>query len=237
MRRFDITPSRALGQNFVIDPNTVRRMGKLSGAGPGDRVIEVGAGLGSLTLALAETGASVTAVEADRRLVPALRCAIAESGLGPPAVEVIEGDARALDWDSVLAGADRWLMVSNLPYNLAVPLVLDLLRGAGAVAAMVVMVQKEVGERLAAPPGARGRGIPSVLVESYGSARVVAPVPASVFFPRPPGRIGDRPGGPGRAGDRRRPPGPPRAGGQGRLRPAAQDAAPVAGHDGRPRRL
>ena len=185
MRRFDISPSRALGQNFVIDPNTVRRMGKLSGAGPGDRVIEVGAGLGSLTLALAETGASVTAVEADRRLVPALRCAIAESGLGPPAVEVIEGDARALDWDSVLAGADRWLMVSNLPYNLAVPLVLDLLRGAGAVAAMVVMVQKEVGERLAAPPGARGRGIPSVLVESYGSARVVAPVPASVFFPRP----------------------------------------------------
>ena len=185
MRRFDISPRRAFGQNFVIDPNTVRRMARLSGAGPGDRVIEVGAGLGSLTLALAETGASVKAVEADRGLLPALRCAVAESGLGPPGVEVVEGDARTLDWDAALAGADRWLMVSNLPYNLAVPLVLDLLRGAEAVAAMVVMVQREAGERLAAPPGHRSRGIPSVLVESHGSARVVAAVPASVFHPRP----------------------------------------------------
>lgn len=181
MERFDISPRRAFGQNFVIDPNTVRRMARLSGAGPGDRVIEIGAGLGSLTLALAETGAAVTAVEVDRGLIPALRRAVAElSG-----VELVEGDARALDWDEVLAGADRWLMVSNLPYNLAVPLVLDLLRDAEAVAAMVVMVQREAGERLAAPPGHPGRGIPSVLVESYGLARVVATVPASVFWPRP----------------------------------------------------
>lgn len=185
MRRFDISPRRAFGQNFVIDPNTVRRMARLSGAGVGDHVIEVGAGLGSLTLALAETGACVKAVEADRGLLPALRCAIAEAGLGPPGVEVVEGDARTLDWGAALAGADRWLMVSNLPYNLAVPLVLDLLRGAEAVAAMVVMVQREAGERLAAPPGHRSRGIPSVLVESHGSARVVAAVPASVFRPRP----------------------------------------------------
>ena len=183
MDRFDVSPRRSLGQNFVTDPNTVRRIARLSGAGPADHVLEIGAGLGSLTLALAETGASVRTVEVDPGLTAALREVLAEAGARH--VEVVEGDAARLDLDEVLAGSDRWMLVANLPYNIATPLVLDLLRDAGAIETMVVMVQREVGERLAAPPGSRARGIPSVLVERRGTARVVGRVPASVFRPRP----------------------------------------------------
>src|SRR5579864_2266357 len=88
-----LAPSRARGQNFVVDPNTVRRIARLADLGPGDRVVEIGAGLGSLTLALLETGAAVTAVEVDRGLVPVLR-----SVVSPLGAEVVEGDALALDW-------------------------------------------------------------------------------------------------------------------------------------------
>ncbi len=115
-----LSPSRALGQNFVADPNTVRRIVRLAGVGPGDRVVEVGAGLGSLTVALAEIGAAVTAVEVDRHLLPVLR-----SVVEPLGVRVVEGDAMTLDWDRVLggdvAGGDRWALVANLPYNIATP--------------------------------------------------------------------------------------------------------------------
>ena len=183
MDRFDVSPRRSFGQHFVTDPNTVRRIARLSGAGPADSVLEIGAGLGSLTLALAETGAAVRAVEVDPSLTAALREVVA--GAGARRVDVVEGDASSLDFDEVLRGSPRWMLVANLPYNIATPLVLDLLRGVDAISVMVVMVQREVGERLAAPPGSRDRGIPSVLVERRGTARVVARVPASVFRPRP----------------------------------------------------
>ncbi len=183
MERFGVSPRRSLGQNFVADPNTVRRIARLSGAGPSDRVLEIGAGLGSLTLALAETGAAVKAVEVDSGLAAALREIVAEAGAHR--VEVVEADAAALDVDGVLEGSGRWMLVANLPYNIATSLVVDLLRDAAAVSSMVVMVQREAGERLAAPPGSRARGIPSVLVERQGSARVVARVPPAVFRPRP----------------------------------------------------
>ena len=166
----------------MADPNTVRRIARLSGAGPADRVLEIGAGLGSLTLALAETGAAVRAVEVDAGLAIALRAVLAEAGAAN--VEVIEADASDLD-ASVLDGASRWMLVSNLPYNIATPLVLDLLRDAPAIETMVVMVQREVAERLVAPPGSKARGIPSVLVERRATARIVGTVPASVFVPRP----------------------------------------------------
>ncbi len=173
-------PSRALGQNFVVDPNTVRRIARLAAVGPGDHVVEVGPGLGSLTLALAETGAAVTALEMDRHLVPVLREVVAGR-----AVRVVEGDAMAVDWDDLLAGADRWVLVANLPYNVATPLVLDLLAGVPAIERMLVMVQREAGERLAAGPGSGTYGIPSVKVALRATARIVGRVGPDVFLPRP----------------------------------------------------
>lgn len=180
-----LAPSRALGQNFVADPNTVRRIARLAGVGAGDRVVEIGAGLGSLTLALAETGAAVTAVEVDRHLVPVLAGVVAGT-----AVTVVEGDALTLDWDAVLgsgspATGGGWTMVANLPYNVATPLVADLLDGVPQITRMLVMVQREVGERLAAGVGDRAYGAVSVKVGYWARAAVAGRVPAAVFVPRP----------------------------------------------------
>ncbi len=174
-----LRPSRALGQNFVADPNTVRRIARLAGVGPGDRVVEVGAGLGSLTLALAETGAAVTAIEIDRHLLPLLR-SVAE----PVGAQVVEADAMALDWAALL-GDGPWHLVANLPYNVATPLVCDILDGVPAITDLLVMVQREVGERLAASPGRGAYGAVSVKVRYWAMARVVGQVPSSVFVPRP----------------------------------------------------
>jgi 16S rRNA (adenine1518-N6/adenine1519-N6)-dimethyltransferase len=191
-----LEPSRALGQNFVADANTVRRIARLAELAPGDRVVEIGPGLGSLTLALAEVGARVTCVEKDRHLLPVLR-----SLVEPHGVRIIEGDALDLDWATELAagsggegaegsdgsgdGTAPWALVANLPYNVATPLVLEVLDHVPAVDRMLVMVQREVGERLAADPGSREYGIPSVKVAYHGTARVVGRVPAAVFVPRP----------------------------------------------------
>jgi 16S rRNA (adenine1518-N6/adenine1519-N6)-dimethyltransferase len=178
-----LEPSRALGQNFVADPNTVRRIARLAGVGAGDRVIEIGAGLGSLTLALRELGAEVTAVELDRRLVPVLR-----SVVEPVGATVVQGDAMTLDWDALLGPLDAahpWVLVANLPYNIATPLVLDLLAGVPQIRRMLVMVQLEVGERLAGHPGSKAYGIPSVKVAWFAEAKVVGRVPPTVFIPPP----------------------------------------------------
>ncbi len=181
-----LRPSRALGQNFVVDPNTVRRIVRLADVARGDHVVEIGAGLGSLTLALAEAGADVTAVELDRHLVGVLRSVLEEhSTATSPPVTVVEGDALRLGWSTLLAGADRWALVANLPYNVATPLVLDLLAGAPAIDRMLVMVQHEVGERLAARPGHAAYGIPSAKVAYWAEARVVGKVSPEVFLPRP----------------------------------------------------
>ena len=142
-----LDPSRALGQNFLADANVIRKIVRLAGVRAGDRVVEIGAGLGSLTLGLVEAGAEVTAIEIDRHLVPILR-SIAE----PEGVTVVEADAMEVDW-RVLLGDGPWQLVANLPYNIATPLVLDLLAGVPAIERMLVMVQLEVGERLAATPG------------------------------------------------------------------------------------
>lgn len=178
--RHGLAASRALGQNFVVDPNTVRRIARLAGVGPGDHVVEIGPGLGSLTLALAETGASVLAVEKDRHLLPVLDDVLRDSD-----VRVIAGDALLLDWAEVLAAAPSWVLVANLPYNVATPLVCDLLDEVPAITRMLVMVQAEVAERLAAQPGSRTYGIPSVKVAYWASARVVGKVSAEVFTPKP----------------------------------------------------
>jgi 16S rRNA (adenine1518-N6/adenine1519-N6)-dimethyltransferase len=181
LARHGLSPSRALGQNFVADANTVRRIARLAEVGPGDRVVEIGAGLGSLTLALAETGAAVTAVELDRHLVPVLREVVEPAG-----VAVVEADAMTLDWDRVLGEGDGpWVLVANLPYNIATPLVADLLDTVPRIDRMLVMVQREVGERLAAHVGDDEYGAVSVKVEYWAEAAIVGHVPATVFVPRP----------------------------------------------------
>lgn len=172
---------RSLGQNFVTDPNTVRRIARLAGVGDGSRVVEIGAGLGALTLALAETGALVTAVEVDDSLVPLLR----ENTSGLVNVRVVHADAMSLDWGELLGDGGDWTLVANLPYNVATPLVADVLDLVPAVRRMLVMVQREVAERLAAPPGSGAYGAVSVKVAFHATARVVGHVPASVFLPRP----------------------------------------------------
>jgi 16S rRNA (adenine1518-N6/adenine1519-N6)-dimethyltransferase len=180
LARHGLSPRRAFGQNFVVDRNTVRRIARLASVGPGDHVVEIGAGLGALTRALVETGADVTAVEIDRGLVEVLRAEVAPLG-----VRIVEGDARALDWPALLAAADRWVLVANLPYNVATPLVADILDGVPAITRLLVMVQREVAERLAAAPGTPAYGAVSVKVAYWATAEIVGRVPATVFLPRP----------------------------------------------------
>jgi 16S rRNA (adenine1518-N6/adenine1519-N6)-dimethyltransferase len=180
LRANGLRPSRALGQNFVADPNTVRRIARIADVGDRDHVVEIGAGLGSLTLALAATGAQVTALEIDRYIAPVLRSVVEPAG-----VTVVEADAMTADWDTLLADADRWVLAANLPYNIATPLVLDLLAGVPAISRMLVMVQREVGERLAASPGSKAYGAPSVRVAYWASAKVEGRVPPTVFVPAP----------------------------------------------------
>jgi 16S rRNA (adenine1518-N6/adenine1519-N6)-dimethyltransferase len=178
--RHGLTPSRALGQNFVVDPNTIDRIVRLSGVTAGDRVVEIGAGCGSLTRGLAQEGAEVLAIELDRHLLPVLSEVL--DGLD---VEVVHTDAMTLEWAERLAPGSSWKLVANLPYNVATPLVLDVLDGVPEVTEMTVMVQSEVADRLAAGPGDAAYGIPSVKVAYWAEAKLLGRVPASVFLPRP----------------------------------------------------
>lgn len=173
-------PSRSLGQNFVVDPNTVLRIARLAGVGTGDHVVEVGAGLGSLTLALAATGASVLALEIDSHLVPLLRRVVEPDG-----VEVVEGDALGVEWSRLLRASPEWVLVANLPYNVATPLVVTILEEVPQVRRMLVMVQREVGERLVARTGTKARGAVTVKVEWFAEASIVGRVSREVFLPRP----------------------------------------------------
>jgi 16S rRNA (adenine1518-N6/adenine1519-N6)-dimethyltransferase len=154
---------------------------ELAGAGPGTRVLEVGAGLGSLTSVLARAGAEVVAVEVDARLIPPLR-EVAES-FGK--VRVVEADAVTADWSRVLPERGPWIVVANLPYNVAVPVVMRLLEREPRVERLLVMVQREVGQRLAASPNDPTFGAVSLRVRYWAEAAVIRPVARSVFWPRP----------------------------------------------------
>ena len=180
--RHGISPKRSLGQNFVVEPNTVRRIVELAEVGAGDRVVEIGPGVGSLTLALLEEGASVTAVEVDDVLVGVL--AEVTGGYSSDQVRIVHADAMETDWNALLGGAP-WALVANLPYNISVPLICDLLDDVPAIGEMVVMVQREVADRLVAGPGDDAYGLPSVKVAYHADARLLGRVPPSVFLPRP----------------------------------------------------
>jgi 16S rRNA (adenine1518-N6/adenine1519-N6)-dimethyltransferase len=179
--RHGIRPKRALGQHFLIDPNLARAIASDAGVGPGDRVVEIGAGLGSLTRALAEAGAEVLAVEVDPSLIPALK----ESVSGLRRVRVLHADAMDRAWWDELGEGDGWVLAANLPYNVATRMVLDTLRDVPQVRRLVVMVQHEVGERLVAGPGEQAYGIPSLRVAYRADGALVRRVPPSVFWPRP----------------------------------------------------
>jgi 16S rRNA (adenine1518-N6/adenine1519-N6)-dimethyltransferase len=175
-----LNPSRALGQNFVSDANTVRRIARLAEVGPGDHVVEIGAGLGSLTLALTETGARVTAVELDRYVLPVLRDVLRNTD-----VDVVEGDALQLDWNRIVSAGERATVVANLPYNVGTAIVMKLLEDVPQVRRLVVMLQKEVGARLVAGVGDNAYGALSLKVRYYGTGRLLGYVPPTVFIPRP----------------------------------------------------
>ncbi|CAN7332014.1 16S rRNA (adenine(1518)-N(6)/adenine(1519)-N(6))-dimethyltransferaseRsmA [Microbacterium sp. LjRoot45] len=177
----DVTPTKKLGQNFVVDANTVRKIVHVARVTADDHVVEVGPGLGSLTLAILETGAPVTAVEIDHRLAERLPRTAAAHGVPDGALHVLAADALRV---TELPG-DPDVLVANLPYNVSVPVLLHFMETFPGIRRGVVMVQAEVGERLAAPPGSKVYGAPSVKAAWYGSWRLAGTVSRQVFWPVP----------------------------------------------------
>ncbi|HZZ95446.1 MAG TPA: 16S rRNA (adenine(1518)-N(6)/adenine(1519)-N(6))-dimethyltransferase RsmA [Jatrophihabitantaceae bacterium] len=172
-------PTKTLGQNFLHDANTIRRIVRTAGLEPADTVLEVGPGLGSLTLGLLDAGHAVTAVEIDPVLAEALSTTVAARLPSAPLL-VVCGDALQI---AVPGTPDA--LVANLPYNVAVPVVLHLLGSVSSLQRGLVLVQAEVAERLAAPPGSRVYGVPSVKVAWYAAATRAGAVGRSVFWPAP----------------------------------------------------
>jgi 16S rRNA (adenine1518-N6/adenine1519-N6)-dimethyltransferase len=179
--RLGVRPTKALGQNFLHDPNTIRRIVRVAQLRPDDLVLEVGPGLGSLTLGLLEAGHPVTAVEIDPVLAGALGGTVAER-LPEAALTVVTADALRL---ATLPGTPPTALVANLPYNVAVPVVLHLLERLPSLRSGLVMVQAEVADRLAAPPGSKVYGVPSVKAAWYAETTRAGAVPRAVFWPVP----------------------------------------------------
>jgi 16S rRNA (adenine1518-N6/adenine1519-N6)-dimethyltransferase len=180
----DVRPTKKLGQNFVHDPNTVRRIVELAAVGPDEKVLEVGPGLGSLTLGLLGSGAQVTAVEIDPVLAGRLPATVADRAPAAASrLTVLTADALRLRAGELPAPPSA--LVANLPYNVAVPVVLHLLAELPSLRRGLVMVQAEVADRMAARPGSRVYGVPSLKLAWYGRARKVAAVSRSVFWPVP----------------------------------------------------
>jgi 16S rRNA (adenine1518-N6/adenine1519-N6)-dimethyltransferase len=181
----DLRPTKRLGQNFVHDPNTVRRIVRGAGLGPDDVVVEVGPGLGSLTLGLLSAVAAVHAIEIDPVLAARLPATVAERAPGlADRLSVTTADAMRVGAADLPAPAPTAL-VANLPYNVGVPVVLHLLAELPGLRRGLVMVQAEVAERLAAGPGSRAYGVPSAKLAWYAAARRAGPVPRTVFWPVP----------------------------------------------------
>ncbi|BBY02297.1 ribosomal RNA small subunit methyltransferase A [Mycobacterium seoulense] len=183
-RELDFRPRKSLGQNFVHDANTVRRIVSTSGIGRTDHVLEVGPGLGSLTLALLDRGATVTAVEIDPVLADRLPQTVAEHSHSEiQRLTVLNRDVLTLRADELAAQPNA--VVANLPYNVAVPALLHLLAEFPSIRTVTVMVQAEVAERLAAEPGGKDYGVPSVKVRFFGAVRRCGMVSPTVFWPIP----------------------------------------------------
>ena len=180
LERHGLRPRTSLGQHFLVDPNTIRKIVRSASVVPGELIVEVGAGLGALTVGLVDAGASVVAIEQDRALSPALT----ETVGSVDRVQVVWGDALAVDYTELLAGRDA-RMVSNLPYQIATPLVVTLLADVSSISELIVMVQAEVGERFVATPGAPAYGGVSAKLAYLADARVEFKVSRRVFMPEP----------------------------------------------------
>ncbi len=179
LRRHGLAPVHRLGQHFLADANITRKIVDTADVRAGDLVVEVGAGTGTLTRALGETGAHVVAYEIDRGLLPVLEEVTAELD-----VELRFEDITEVDLEAALASGD-WTMVANLPYNVGTPVLLKALRSAPSIGRFVVMVQKEVAQRLTADVGSDEYGLPSVVTAMYADSDVAFRVPAQVFYPAP----------------------------------------------------
>jgi 16S rRNA (adenine1518-N6/adenine1519-N6)-dimethyltransferase len=181
--RLDVRPTKQRGQNFVIDPNTVRRIVRAAGLHPEDVVVEVGPGLGSLTLALLENVARVVAIEIDPVLAAALPATLATyAPMLADRCHVLEADALRID---AVPGPPPTALVANLPYNVSVPVLLHLLELLPSLERGLVMVQSEVADRLAAGPGSKVYGVPSVKAAWYADVRRAGAVGRNVFWPAP----------------------------------------------------
>lgn len=181
--RLGVRPAKRLGQNFVIDAGTIRRIVSLAGLRPDDVVLEVGPGLGSLTLGLLEAVRRVVAVEVDPVLAAELPLTATARAAGlADRLEVVTADALSL---RALPGEPPTTLVANLPYNVAVPVMLHLLGTMPSIGRALVMVQSEVADRMCAPPGSRTYGVPSVKLAWYGTARRAGTVSRTVFWPVP----------------------------------------------------
>ena len=183
LRQFGIRPSKRWGQHFLVSSRALDRIIEAAALTPADSVLEVGAGLGTLTTALAERAGWVTAVEVDRRLGPVLKATVGAS----PRVRVVEGDILKMDPVTLFGGpaSSPRKVVANLPYNIAAPVLMRLLETPGRVALIVVTVQREVAERIVAGPGTRSYGRLSVAVQFRAAPRIVARIPPGAFLPPP----------------------------------------------------
>ena len=179
LARHHLSPIHRLGQHFLADANITRKIVELADVGPRDKVVEVGAGTGTLTRALASTGAHVVSYEVDEGLRPVL-----EEVTQDLDVDLRFADVMKVDLGSELEG-EGWVMVANLPYNVGTPLVMDSLQAVPAIQRFVVMVQSEVAQRFAAIPGSQDYGLPSVIAGLYSETSVEFRVPPQVFFPPP----------------------------------------------------
>jgi 16S rRNA (adenine1518-N6/adenine1519-N6)-dimethyltransferase len=177
---FGLRPNQAYGQNFLVDPNVIQRIVRLSAIGQESNVVEIGGGTGTLTAALAATGARVVVYEIDAGLVRVLRHIVGDL----PNVEIRHADAGDADLGSDL-GPGEWSLVSNLPYNVGTGIVLDALRGSPSVGRFVLLVQREVAERLLAGPGSRAYGIPSIITSLHADGSIAFSVAPTVFYPAP----------------------------------------------------
>ncbi|MED5230206.1 MAG: 16S rRNA (adenine(1518)-N(6)/adenine(1519)-N(6))-dimethyltransferase RsmA [Actinomycetota bacterium] len=184
MEKHDLRPSKSLGQNFVVDPNTILKIIRAANIEKGEQILEIGPGLGSLTSQLSATS-KVVAIELDRYLVPALEEVLSHFGKREN-VEIVQEDAMKIDWQEFFAQRQGvWKMVANLPYNIATPLLVTLLENAPEIQAIYVMVQLEVGERFAASPKSKAYGIPSVKAQYWAETKVLGKVSPNVFLPVP----------------------------------------------------